>query len=282
MALSRGEGAGEPSRPPARDMSAEPVTPSHRSATAWFVAGAREFVSLPALILMAAFTGFGGLAQANGVSLAQAVAMSGLIWALPSMVVLVGAIKAGTPLLATAIAVALSAVRLMPMTMSLVPILRGEKTSKWVLYGLSHFVAITAWVFGMTRLPDLPREGRAPYFAGFAITLTTVNMGVTAVAWTASATLPTAAAAALVLLTPLYFILSLWRAAERAPMDRMALVIGMVVAPIANRISPEFMLLLTGFVGGTAAWLLARTMDRRAARAVAADGAASAIEEEER
>jgi predicted branched-subunit amino acid permease len=254
-------------------MTALPASPPDRSATRWFVAGMADFVSLPAFILMAAFTGFGGLAHASGVTLAQAVAMSGLIWALPSMVVLVGAIKAGTPILATAVAVSLSAVRLMPMAMSLMPIVRDEKTPKWLLYWISHFVAVTAWVFGMTKLPGLPRPARAPYFLGFCMTLTTVNMGVTAVSWLAAASLPPVAAAALVLLTPLYFILSLWRAAERAPTDRMALVIGMAVTPIAHHLSPEFTLLITGLVGGTAAFVLGRTLERRRTPASAATAA---------
>jgi len=247
-------------------MTATPEPSPDRSAAGWFRAGMAAFFSLPAFILMAAFTGFGGLAHASGVTLAQAVAMSGLIWALPSMVVLVGAIKAGTPILATAIAVSLSAVRLMPMTMSLVPIVRDEKTPRWLLYWISHFVAVTAWVFGMTRLPELPRPARAPYFAGFAMTLTAVNMAVTAVSWIASAALPPVAAAALVLLTPLYFIVSLWRAAERTPTDRIALIVGMAVAPGAHALSPEFTLLITGLVGGTIAFALARAIERRVER----------------
>ena len=244
--------------------TSHPPDADHRSQARWFLAGMAQFFSLPALILMAAFVGFGGLAQASGVTLPQSVAMTGFIWALPSMVVLVGAIKAGTSIVATAIAVALSAVRLMPMTMALVPIVRDERTPKWVLYFIAHFVAVTAWVFGMTRLPSLPRAGRAAYFAGFATTLTAVNMGVTAVSWWASAALPPVAASALVLLTPLYFIVSLWRAAERAPTDRLALVIGMAVMPGAHAISAEFALLITGFVGGTTACFLGRALARRA------------------
>ena len=128
------------------------------------------------------------------VDLAQTVFLVAFVWALPSMIVVVGAVQAGTPLLATLLAVALSAARLMPMTMALMPVLRTEKTPKWVLYGLSHFVAITAWVFGMTRLPELPRAARVPYFTGFASTLTVVNMGVAAASWWAAATLPPIAA----------------------------------------------------------------------------------------
>lgn len=242
-----------------------------RSALSWFLAGQRAFVSLPALILMAAFVGFGGLAQASGVSLAQTVFLVAFVWALPSMIVVVGAIHAGTPLLATMLAVALSAARLMPMTMALMPVLRDEKTPKWVLYGLSHFVAVTAWVFGMTRLPDLPRAARVPYFAGFSLTLTGVNMGVAAASWWAATSLPPIAAAALVLLTPLYFILSLWRAAARAPTDRLALVFGMATAPAMHALSPQFDLLLTGLVGGGLALIAGRLLPRPSGRPIASE-----------
>lgn len=246
-----------------------------RSPAGWFVAGMVQFVSLPALILMAAFTGFGGLAHDSGVTLAQAVALSGLVWALPSMVVLVGAVKLGTPLLATALAVSLSAVRLMPMTMSLIPLLRTERTPRWLLYVIAHFVAVTAWVFGMTHLPAIPRAGRAWYFLGFATTLTVVNMAVTAAAFLVAAALPPIAAAALVLLTPLYFIVSLWRAAERAPTDRIALVVGLALTPAMHHLAPQFELLLTGLAGGTIAFAIGHVAGRRKARTpAAAHGAA--------
>jgi predicted branched-subunit amino acid permease len=238
--------------------------PADRSSLSWFLAGQRQFFSLPALILMAAFVGFGGLAHASGVGLAETVFLVATVWALPSMIVVVGAVQAGTPLLATMFAVALSAARLMPMTMALIPVLRADKTPKWVLYALSHFVAVTAWVFGMTRLPDLPRPARVPYFAGFAVTLTSVNMGVAAASWWAATRLPPVAAAGLVLLTPLYFSLSLWRAAARAPAERLALVLGVAIAPAMHALAPSFDLLLTGLLGGTAAHLVGRRLARPA------------------
>lgn len=235
-----------------------------RSTLSWFLAGQRQFVSLPALILMAAFVGFGGLARSAGLGLGETVFLVAFVWALPSMIVVVGAVQAGTPLLATMFAVALSAARLMPMTMALMPVLRAERTPKWVLYALSHFVAVTAWVFGMTKLPELPREARAAYFSGFAVTLTSVNMGVAAASWWVAASLPPIAAAGLVLLTPLYFALSLWRAAARAPAERLALVFGVAIAPAMHALAPRLDLLLTGLVGGTAAFFAGRLLPRPA------------------
>lgn len=239
-------------------------TPNHPETTAlgWFVRGMTQVASVPAFILMAAFVGFAGLARDSGVAAHEAVMMTAFVWALPAMVVLVGAIQSQASLAATMLAVALSSVRLLPMVVSLIPVLRGERTPKIVLYALSHFVAVTAWVFAMHRLPTLPRHARVPYFAGFAMTLTTSSMIVTAVAHVAAGKLPVVFAAALTLLTPLYFVVSLWGAA-RVPADKFALVLGMAVWPVFHRFDPDYALIWTGLAGGTLAYGAGRLLKAR-------------------
>ena len=86
--------------------------------------------------------------------------MVGAVWALPAKVILVSSILGGANLLTAFIAVTLSSIRLMPMVAALVPEIRTEKTPTWLLLFLSHFVAITAWVFAMERVQAVPREHR--------------------------------------------------------------------------------------------------------------------------
>lgn len=114
-----------------------------QSARTWYFRGLRAAFSVPALILASAHIGFAGLAKEFGFSLAETMFMIGIVWALPANVVLVGAVASGASLWAAAFAVALSSVRLMPMVVALVPELRTERTRKWVLYLLSHCVAVT-------------------------------------------------------------------------------------------------------------------------------------------
>ncbi len=230
-------------------------------AAVWFWRGVAQTASVPALILMAAMVGFAGLARDSGISLVHAMTMTLLIWALPSMLVLVGAIKAGVGLLPAAIAVALSAVRLMPMVMALYPILRDRRSSYWVLVPLSHFVAVTAWVFGMLRLPALPRPVRLPYYAGFGISLTLANTAVTGVAYVAAGAFPPVLNAGLTLLTPLYFTCAMW-AAARLPADRLALLFGVMAQPVIHRVAPDYELIWVGLVGGTAAYAVGRVARR--------------------
>ena len=140
------------------DDSSPPTSPGH-----WYLRGVAGSFSLPGLILVSAFIGFASLAREAGVTLAQAVFMTGIVWALPAKVVLIGAILSGNTLPAAAFAVTLSSVRLTPMVVSLVPEMRAPATRRWVLYFLSHFVAVTSWVLAMERLRDVPRDQRTAY-----------------------------------------------------------------------------------------------------------------------
>jgi predicted branched-subunit amino acid permease len=243
-------------------MSLEPPDDFETPQWRWFLRGLAGVMSVPALILMAAFVGFAGLARESGIGLWEAVFMAAAVWALPSLVIIAGAAAAGTSLLATTIAVALSSVRLMPMVLSLLPILRTDRTKPITLYVLAHFVAVTAWVYGMTHLPTLPRNGRAAYFGGFGLALIAGCCLIVVVTYIAAPALPRGVAAGLTFLTPVYFTLSLWTAA-RAPSDRFALIFGIVAAPFFHAIEPQFDLLWTGLVGGLLAYGIGKLIKRR-------------------
>ncbi|MEO3385928.1 AzlC family ABC transporter permease [Mesorhizobium sp. CAU 1741] len=228
----------------------------------WFLKGIIGAASIPGLILMSAFVGFAGLAREAGLSLAQTVFMTGIIWALPAKVVLIGAIMSGASLPAAAFAVALSSVRLAPMVVALVPELRTEKTRPWVLYLLSHFVAVTSWVLAMERLPDVPRDMRTVYYGGLGGTLVVANMGVVAVVYVLAGSLPPELSAALLLLTPIYFLTSLWSSA-RETASHFAMGFGLVLGPVFHVLVPGFDLLLAGLIGGGGAFLIHVMTERK-------------------
>ncbi len=159
-------------------------------AAKWILLGMRQVVSAPALILIVAHTGFAGLAREAGVTWSEATFMVAAIWALPANLILLGAITAGLSLAATALAVALSSLRMMPMVIALLPDLKGPDTRRSTLLFLSHFVAVTAWVVALEKLPNVPRRHRTHFFGGFAITLTVINTTVVAFAFNLMGQLP--------------------------------------------------------------------------------------------
>ena len=227
----------------------------------WIARGAAGLRGLPALVLMSAMIGFGGLAREAGLSIEQAMFAALGIWALPSMIVLVGAIVAGLGLLPTALAVALASVRFTPMVMALVPEMRAERTRLGTLLFLSHFVAITSWVHGQKHFSAIPREHRTAFFGGFAVSLTLLSTCIVGVSHYLAGTLPTPLAAALVFLTPIYFLTTLW-ASARLSVDRPALVGGLTIGPLAQWLMPSGGLIVGGVVAGLGAFLWSRRMDR--------------------
>ncbi len=240
----------------------EPAFPDYRH---WFLRGVWASFSVPLVILMSAFVGFAGLAREAGISLAQTVFMTGIVWALPAKVVLLGGIMTGASLPAAAFAVALSSVRLTPMVVSIVPELRTERTRPITLYLLSHFVAVTSWVLAMEHMRDVPRPMRTAWYCGLGSALVIVNVVVVAVVYQVAASLPPILSAALLMLTPLYFLTSLWGSARESA-SHFAMVFGIVLGPVFHVLTPGFDLLCAGLVGGGTAYLLHRLGKRRRGR----------------
>lgn len=225
----------------------------------WFLRGMRGVFSIPALILMSAFIGFTGFAFEAGIPLGQTLFITAAVWAMPGQLVLIGAILAGASLPAAALAVALSSMRLMPMVAALVPAIRTRSTPTWLLLFLSHFVAVTAWVFTMQNIHNVPREGRVAFFAGFGLTLSAANITLVAITYGVISGLPEMIAGALFFLTPIYFLTSIWASARHAEIY-YGMAIGLCLGPVFHIVHPQLGLLFAGIVGGTLAFALERAI----------------------
>ncbi len=228
----------------------------------WFASGMRGIFSLPALILMTSYLGFAAFALQAGLTRGEAVFMTFGIWALPAQMILVGTMAGGAHLAASFAAVTFSSIRMMPMVASVVPEMRNSKTPTIVLLALSHFIAITSWVFATQRLRTVPRPYRTSYFAGFAITLTSINTAIVGIGYGVVSAFPPLVAGALFMLTPVYFISSIW-ASARQPVVKIAFLFGVVLGPVFAVIEPQFDVLYAGIGGGTVAYLIDRLRRRR-------------------
>lgn len=231
----------------------------------WFFKGMRVLITLPAITLACAIIGFAGFAIEVGIPMPEVVAMNFFIWALPAKLIMVSSILSGTSLAATFLAVTLSSIRFMPMTAAIVPEMRTKNTRTWVLLILSHFVAITGWLYALENFKDVPRESRTAYFAGVGGSLFTFNTLLIAVGYPLIEAFPPYALAALFLLTPVYFLLSLWRSARDYSIF-LAMGFGLVLGPLFGQLLPQIDILLGGFVGGTIATVIYAIIERRRGR----------------
>ena len=59
-----------------------------------------------------------------------------------------------------------SAIRLFPMVVSVLPMMRTPQTKRRQLVLATHFIAVTLWVECFRLLPQVPRERRIAYVHG--------------------------------------------------------------------------------------------------------------------
>lgn len=232
------------------------ATPSTRDLV---LRGARDALTFPAWVVGLSLFAVGSLAREVGFPPGAAVLSTVLIWAGPAQVIFFGGIGAGTALPFVAIAVALSSIRLLPMTMSILPLLRGSGGRGWATQLLvAHYVAVTVWVEGLRRLPPMPREERLPYYLGFVNAVLVACAATTLLGYYLVAAMPAPVAAGLLFLTPIFFTLSLV-AGARVAADWLAIAFGFLLAPLATRIvGRDLDLLAIGLLGGTAAYVVGR------------------------
>lgn len=222
-----------------------------------FMRGMLVAAGTPGMILFATSLGFGALARDLGFTAGHALFLAASLYALPAQVVLIDQLGRGAALTAAAFAVTLTAVRLLPTTVTLMPYIRDPSRSRWWLLVAVHFIAITAWVEGLRRLPGLPAALRLPHFLGIGGGMITMTLSGTVVGHLLAGSLPPLAAAALLFMTPMYFLLSLTgNATSRA--DLMAVGLGIALGPLLFLAVPGFDLLVAGLVGGTIAYATGR------------------------
>ena len=222
-----------------------------------FLRGLRVAGSTPGFVLFATALGFGALARDLGVSFAETLLISGVIYALPAQVILVDQLGRGATLAAAAFAVSLTAIRLLPMTIALLPYLIDGRGLRPVHFLAGHFVAVTAWIEGNRRLRLVPEHLRLAHFIGIGLGMLVMTALGSAAGHLVSAALAPSVSAALLFMTPIYFLLSLLSSVTRE-MDWFAIGLGVVLGPLLFLFLPGPDLMLTGVVGGTIAWWIGR------------------------
>ena len=223
--------------------------------------GLCEGVGMPGLVIFGSFLGFGSLVHGSGIGLLAGMVSSVTTWALPGQIAMVELYGIGASLLVTVMAVWLTNTRLMPMVITLMPHLRHRRGIGWRHYLIAHFIAITSWAVALKRCPELPPEDRFSWFTGLALGLWGMSLLGTAIGFWLAGSLPVPVTLGLVFLNPCYFTLLF--VADFGPRARLlALLLGGGLGPALHLVTPDWGLLITGIVGGTAAFFADRALPK--------------------
>lgn len=232
-------------------MQSDPQSPIWQSPSRAFLKGVRDiFGTVLTLVLFATYLGIGALAHDTGFSLFWVLASTWLIWAGPAQIILISTLGSGATVVQAAIAVTLSAIRLFPMVASIMPMIRTPQTLKRHLILPSHFIAVTLWVECFRLLPNVPRERRIAYTTGLGAGLMTSCSVATVIGFMLASRLPPLLGAAMLLLTPLAFLLSTARNSTRLS-DAVALLLGLALYPLVAFFQTGIDILISGMAAGT-------------------------------
>lgn len=215
-----------------------------------------------AYVLIATYVGIAALAHDFGFSLWWLAASTVLVWAGPAQVILVSTLGAGTTPVEAAIAVSLSSVRLLPMVISLLPLLKHPQTRNRDLLVPAHLTAVTMWIEALRLLPGLPRENRIPFSNGLGLGFMLAAQVGGCLGYYLATSLPPLLSAALLFLTPMSFLISTTRNC-RLLSDWLALAFGLVLGPLLAAWQVGLDLLWTGVVGGSVAYAIYRVRRTR-------------------
>src|SRR3984893_17220003 len=176
-------------------------SPAWQSSARAFAWGLRSVAStVLTLVLFATYLGIGALAHDSHFSLGWALASTALVWAGPAQIILISTLGSGATVVQAAIAVTVSAIRLFPMVVSVIPLMRTPQTKRRHLVLVAHFTAVTLWVECVRFLPQVPRERRIAFVHGLRCGLGCVCLVATAIGYGLAASLTQLLAAAILML----------------------------------------------------------------------------------
>ncbi len=239
----------------------EPLT--FKSPTAAFFGGMRSaYMSVFCPVISGTYVGIGALAHGFGLSVWWLALSTVLVWAGPAQVVLISALGTGAAPIEVAIAVTLTGVRLLPMVVALLPVVRGPKTRLRDLLLPVHFTSVSMWVESFRFLPALPRDQRVAFCNGLSVGFMSAASAAGLLGFYLASELPPLLAGALLFITPMAFLVSTARNAKMM-MDKLALVIGLVLGTTLTVMHVELDLMWTGIGGGTLAYVIHRLREAR-------------------
>lgn len=228
-------------------------SPASSPAKAFFAGWRAAWSSVFSLVLIGTYVGIGALAHDYGFSLGWLLLSTLLVWAGPAQVILLSALGAGASPLAAALAVALSGVRLLPMVISLLALIKRADTRARDLVLPAHLTAVSMWVESLRLLPGVARGDRIAFANGLGLAFMAAAHVGSVIGFYLAASLPAVLSAGLLFLTPMSFLVSTARNSKLA-VDRAALAIGLLIAPLLAYAGVELDLMWTGVIAGSCAY----------------------------
>ena len=209
----------------------------------------------PAIALGCCFIAIGALLKNIGFNIQESVFSTMIIYALPGSLVMAESILIGASLLSIFIAVWFVNARLYPMAVSLFPLMMDESQPKWKYYLSCHFIAVSAWLIMKSNYKEIEKKDRVDFWIGIGTATWSVSIFATIIGFYIADYLNKDMLMGLAILNPIYFICMMVGAMKTLQVT-LSVALGAILGPIFYFFSPEWSILLGGFIAGSLAYLI--------------------------
>jgi predicted branched-subunit amino acid permease len=223
------------------------------SSRAYFTGLLSAWTSVFCPVIGGTYVGLGALAHDFGLSIWWMTISTMVIWAGPAQLVLMSAFAGGAALIEIAIGVSLTGLRLLPMVVALLPLLRPGAKSGRDFALPTHFTSISMWVESLRLLPTVAPPFRISFCNGLSSGFMSIAMTCGAIGFYLAAGLPPLLAAGLSFLTPVSFLVSSAKNCRQL-LDILAFAFGVVLGPLLAWYQVGLDLMWSGIIGGLAAY----------------------------
>ena len=209
----------------------------------------------PAIALGCCFIAIGALLKNIGFNIQESIFSTMLIYALPGSLVMAESILVGASLLSIFIAVWFVNARLYPMAVSLFPLMMDGSQPKWKYYLSCHFIAVSAWLIMKSNYEKIEKKDRVDFWIGIGSATWSVAVISTIVGFYLSDYLNKDMLMGLAILNPIYFTCMMVGAMKTVQVT-LSVILGAILGPVFYFFSPEWSILLGGFIAGSISFLI--------------------------
>ena len=222
--------------------------------------GVFDALNVPGLALFFTMVGFSTLAKDAGFDLWLVSVTTLTVWGMPGQVALASLFATGASLSIIFLAVALANMRMMLMVISGYNMLhlKEHNLAFWKQLLLMHIMAITSWAQISHVKEKYPPHLLLSYYIGFAITIYMFGLSGTLLGYFIDNFADNEVLRAIIFMTPLYILLLVISSKDN--INRCAVFLGAIITPLIYPIFFEWSVLIGGFVGGSIAFGIGKSI----------------------
>ena len=223
--------------------------------SAYFFLGFKSVRSFdsPDIALACSFIAIGALLKNIGFNLQQSFFSTFFTYALPGQLVMAESFIIGASLINIFIGVWLVNARLFPMAVSMFPLLKSKKQSKWKYYLSCHFLAVSSWLIMKKDYRTITEEFRIDFWIGIGTATWSIAILSTVLGFLVSDYLSKDMMIGLAIVNPIYFFCMLIGSIKNIAIGT-SVILGTILGPAFYLISPEWCILYGGVSAGVVAF----------------------------